>query len=309
MPEKGVVIKSTGSWFTVRNNDGQTVNCSIKGKFRIKGLKTTNPVAVGDYVDYELQDDQKTGLIHHIHERKNLIIRKSTKLSKQIHIIAANIDQAILIVTIKEPVTRTAFIDRFLVSAESFRVPVTIVVNKSDLYDDKDIEAAKKLKAIYEAVGYMCLETSAITGYHTEQLKSIIKDKVTLLAGNSGVGKSTLINTISPGLDLKTANISDAYKTGKHITTFAEMFQLSFGGQVIDTPGLRAFGINHVEKDELYHFFPEIFKAADACKYHNCLHTHEPNCAVKDAVEEGRISWSRYRSYLHMLEGDDDKYR
>ncbi len=308
MSGKGVVIKSTGSWFAVKKDDGETLMCKIKGKFRIKGLKTTNPVAVGDYVDYELFDNDKTGLITHIHERKNLIIRKSIKLSKQIHIIAANIDHAILITTIKEPVTRTEFIDRFLVSAESFRVPVIIVINKTDIYNKKDLEEAKNLISTYTAIGYHCIETSALTGYNTDKLTKTLKNKTTLLAGNSGVGKSTLINAISPGLNLKTANIS-TYKTGKHVTTFAEMFPLSFGGNIIDTPGLKAFGINHLAKDELYHFFPEIFKAASACKYYNCLHVHEPQCAVKKALEEGKISKSRYRSYLNMLEGDEDKYR
>jgi ribosome biogenesis GTPase / thiamine phosphate phosphatase len=308
MKGEGVVIKSTGSWFTVKKADGKNLQCKIKGKFRIKGLKTTNPVAVGDQVDYILFDDGKSGLITHIHERRNLIIRKSIKLTKQIHIIAANIDHALLIITVKEPVTRTEFIDRFLVSAESFRVRVVIIINKTDIYNKHDLEEAKNLISTYTAIGYNCIETSALTGHNTDKLKAILKSKTTLLAGNSGVGKSTLINTISPGLNLKTANIS-TYKTGKHLTTFAEMFPLSFGGSIIDTPGLKAFGINHLTKDELYHFFPEIFKASARCKYYNCLHVHEPQCAVKEALEQGLISKSRYRSYLNMLEGDEDKYR
>lgn len=306
---KGVVIKSTGSWYTVEAESGDLINCRIKGKFRIKGIKATNPVAVGDVVEFEEKGGDDS-VITKIYERKNYIIRKSTNLSKQFHIIAANVDQALLIVTVNYPVTSTVFIDRFLISAEAYSIPVYIVFNKTDLYDDADMDKLNELMQIYENIGYKCIPVSAKDNVNTNVVKEILKDKVTVLSGHSGVGKSTLINKIEPGLELKTSEISELHQTGKHTTTFAEMFRLNEGGSIVDTPGIRGYGLFDMAKEELSHFFPEIFKESEHCKFYNCTHVHEPGCAVVEAVKEGKISLSRYESYISlMLEDEDEKYR
>lgn len=301
---EGLVIKSTGSWYAVKDGSGSVIDCRIKGKFRIKGIKSTNPVAVGDRVSFELTEDGK-GVIHSIEDRKNYIIRKATKLSKQTHIIAANIDQAILIVTLAMPRTLTGFIDRFLVTAEAYRIPVIIVFNKTDIYDEKLNEELQNMKSVYEKVGYRCLETSATEGINMEQVEEVMAGKVNLIAGNSGVGKSTLINAIEPGLELKTAEVSELHELGKHTTSFSEMFGLSGGGYIIDTPGIKSFGMVDFEKEELWHYFPEIFKIGEHCKFHNCVHINEPECKVKEAVENGDIGSFRYESYLKIYYGED----
>lgn len=312
--KQGLVIKSTGSWYTVEDEQGNTFECKIKGSFRIKGIKNTNPVAVGDRVSFSLQSvsadekEDKIGLISAISERKNYIIRRSINLSKQAHIIAANIDQAVLIATIDYPVTTTTFIDRYLASAEAYRIPVMLVFNKTDRYDSAQLEKMEELISIYESIGYKCLATSAGSGAGVEELKNAIKDKTNVVNGHSGVGKSTLINLIQPGLNLKTMEISDLHKTGKHTTTYSQLFKLDFGGYIIDTPGIKAFGMLEMESWEISHYFIEIFKISENCQYNNCSHTHEPGCAVKAAVDNGEIAPSRFISYLGLLEGDE-KYR
>ena len=312
--KKGIVIKSTGSWYTVETEKGERYECKIKGKFRIKDIKSTNPVAVGDRVEFTVQavssneNEQKIGLISGIKERKNYIIRRSQNLSKQSHIIAANIDQAVLVVTINFPVTTTTFIDRYLASAEAYRIPVLIVFNKVDRYNPEELAELKELAELYKKVGYKCLSTSAQSGIGIDALKEALRDKINVFNGHSGVGKSTLINIIEPGLKLKTMDISDIHKTGKHTTTFSALYKLHFGGHIIDTPGIKAFGMLEMEPWEISHYFPEIFKKAENCQYNNCSHTHEPGCAVKKAVENGEIAQSRFISYLGLLEADD-KYR
>jgi ribosome biogenesis GTPase len=311
---KGIVIKSTGSWYTVQSEDGDRVECKIKGNFRMKGIKSTNPVAVGDHVAFkfieqEADDDKKTmGLITTIVERKNYIIRKSPNLSKQSHIIASNIDQAFLVVTVNYPVTTTTFIDRFLASAEAYRIPCTLIFNKVDRYNQEQIKHMDGLIELYEKAGYQCLKTSAKNNIGMATLKSLMQNKTNVFSGHSGVGKSTLINTIEPTLHLKTKEISDSHQTGKHTTTFSEMFELSFGGFIIDTPGIKGFGMLEMEKEEISHYFPEMFKLLEKCQYYNCTHTHEPGCEVKKHVHEGEIAESRYFSYLGLL-NMDDKYR
>lgn len=312
--KQGLVIKSTGSWYTVEDEQGNTFECKIKGNFRIKGIKNTNPVTVGDRVTFTLQSvsadekEAKIGLISAISERRNYIIRRSINLSKQAHIIAANIDQAVLIATIDYPVTTTTFIDRYLASAEAYRIPVMLVFNKTDRYDSAQLEKMEELISIYENIGYKCLTTSAGSGAGVEELKNALKDKTNVVNGHSGVGKSTLINLIQPGLNLKTMEISDLHKTGKHTTTFSQLFKLDFGGYIIDTPGIKAFGMLEMEPWEISHYFVEIFKISENCQYNNCSHTHEPGCAVKAAVDNGEIAPSRFISYLGLLEGDE-KYR
>ena len=312
--KEGLVIKSTGSWYTVEDENGDTFECKIKGKFRIKGIKNTNPVAVGDRVGFTLQsvsadeNEAQVGLITSITERKNYIIRRSINLSKQAHIIAANIDQAVLVVTLNYPVTTTTFIDRFLASAEAYRIPVLIVFNKVDRYDREQTKRLHELKELYESIGYECLITSAKKRIGLEELKNALKDKTNVVNGHSGVGKSTLINILQPGLNLKTKEISDSHQTGKHTTTYSELYKLSFGGHIIDTPGIKAFGMLEMEPWEISHYFVEIFKISEKCQYNNCSHTHEPGCAVKEAVKNGEIAASRFTSYLGLLEGDD-KYR
>lgn len=314
--KKGLVIKTTGSWFAVEDEKGEIIHCKMKGNFRIKGIKSTSPVAVGDRVTFSTPGEhtfreknaEKTAWITAIEDRKNYIVRRSPNLSKQAHVIAANIDQAVLIVTIARPVTTTAFIDRYLASAEAYRIPVLLVFNKIDILNEQDIKTLNEFIHLYTNVGYPCLKTSAKMETGIEDLKNALKNKVSVVNGHSGVGKSTLINCLQPGLNLKTSKISEAHKTGKHTTAFTELFKCSFGGYIIDTPGIKGFGMLDMEPWEISHYFPEIFKYSRKCQYHNCSHTHEPGCAVKKAVEEGIIAQSRFRNYLDLLEGND-KYR
>lgn len=306
---EGVVIKSTGSWYTVRTVDGDIFECRIKGKFRISGIKSTNPVTVGDVVDFELEDNSENGIIHKIHDRKNYIIRKSVKLSKQTHIIAANIDQVLLLVTLENPTTYTSFIDRFLATAEAYSIPAIIVFSKIDLYSKELLDQKKKLEKIYRDIGYECIDVSANENININKLKNIMKGKVNMFSGHSGVGKSTLINTIDPQLDLKTSEISSQHKQGQHTTTFAEMFSLPFGGYIIDTPGIKGFGVVDFHKEEIGDFFPEIFALKQNCKFNNCMHVNEPGCAIKQAVENNKIAESRYISYLQLLEDEQENYR
>lgn len=308
---KGIVYKSTGSWYVVKTASGDVYECRIKGKFRIKGIKSTNPIAVGDQVEFDVEKkgDDTIGIIHSIEERKNYIIRKSVNLSKQTQIIASNIDLALLLVTIDNPPTLTAFIDRFLVTAEAYDIPVVLVFNKSDSYTDQSREEAQFLQMLYKSIGYQCVEISAIKNISLDQIIDLMKDQTTLVSGHSGTGKSTLINAISPGLELKTTEISELYSQGQHTTTFAEMYDLSFGGQIIDTPGIKGFGVVEMEPETMGDYFPEFFKLKSACKFNNCLHIDEPHCAVKEALDENRIAWSRYRSYIQMMEGEDEHYR
>jgi len=308
---KGIVYKSTGSWYVVKTASGDVYECRIKGKFRIKGIKSTNPIAVGDQVEFDVEKkgDETVGIIHSIEERKNYIIRKSVNLSKQTQIIASNIDLALLLVTIDNPPTFTAFIDRFLVTAEAYDIPVVLVFNKADSYTDQSREEAQFLQMLYKSIGYQCVEISAIKKRGLDQIIDLMKDQTTLVSGHSGTGKSTLINAISPGLKLKTTEISELYSQGQHTTTFAEMYDLSFGGQIIDTPGIKGFGVVDMEPETIGDYFPEFFKLKSACKFNNCLHIDEPHCAVKEALDENRIAWSRYRSYIQMMEGEDEHYR
>jgi len=305
----GVVIKSTGSWYIVRTKEGEIVECRIRGKFRMSGIKSTNPVTVGDIVDFELEKNSIQGIITHIHERKNYIIRKSVKLSKQTHIIAANIDQVFLLVTLENPPTFTSFIDRFLATAEAYSIPAILVFNKIDLYDKKQLEKKQQLEKIYRNIGYECIDVSATENINIEKLKIMMKDRVSMFSGHSGVGKSTLINTIHPDFNLKTAETSIQHKQGQHTTTFAEMFSLPFGGYIIDTPGIKGFGVVDFQKEEIGDFFPEIFALKQDCKFNNCMHINEPNCAVKLAVEQGIIAESRYYNYLQLLEDEQENYR
>jgi len=308
---KGIVYKSTGSWYVVKTASGDVYECRIKGKFRIKGIKSTNPIAVGDQVEFDVEKkgDETVGIIHSIEERKNYIIRKSVNLSKQTQIIASNIDLALLLVTIDNPPTLTAFIDRFLVTAEAYDIPVVLVFNKADSYTDQSREEAQFLQMLYKSIGYQCVEISAIKKRGLDKIIDLMKDQTTLVSGHSGTGKSTLINAISPGLKLKTTEISELYSQGQHTTTFAEMYDLSFGGQIIDTPGIKGFGVVDMEPETIGDYFPEFFKLKSACKFNNCLHIDEPHCAVKEALDENRIAWSRYRSYIQMMEGEDEHYR
>ena len=307
----GLVYKSTGSWYTVKSEQGDFMECRIKGKFRMKGIKSTNPIAVGDIVDYELDEnsDAVTGTIHNIHDRKNYIVRKSVNLSKQTHIIASNIDVVFLLITINNPPTTTSFIDRFLVTAEAYGIEAVLVFNKIDTFDDAMRDEQLYLQYIYSEIGYKFLKVSAIENKGLEELKKMMIGKVSMFSGHSGVGKSTLVNALEPNLSLKTKNISEQSKQGQHTTTFAEMYDLSFDAKIIDTPGIKGFGIVDMEPSEVSGYFPEFFKLQDECKFNNCLHKEEPNCAVKKALEENKIAWSRYNSYLKILEGDDENYR
>ncbi|MCR5641964.1 MAG: ribosome small subunit-dependent GTPase A [Prevotella sp.] len=302
---KGLVVKNTGSWYTVRTDDGQLVDCKVKGNFRLRGIRSTNPVAVGDRVTVN-DECWITG----IEDRRNYIIRKSINLSKQSHILAANVDQAFLIITVFRPETSTTFIDRFLASAEAYRVPVVLVFNKTDLLDEEERRYQQMMVNLYETVGYECRQISAQTGQGVEELRPLLEGKITLLSGNSGVGKSTLINRLVPGLNLRTAEISDAHNTGMHTTTFSEMIPLSANTWLIDTPGIKGFGTFDMEPEELTGYFKEIFRFSKDCRFSNCTHTHEPGCAVLKALEDHYIASSRYQSYLSMLnDKDESKYR
>jgi ribosome biogenesis GTPase len=307
----GIVYKSTGSWYTVKTKDNQFLECRIKGKFRIKGIKSTNPIAVGDVVDYDLDTsaDVTIGVITNIHNRKNYIVRKSVNLSKQTHIIASNIDVVFLLVTINNPVTTTSFVDRFLVTAEAYGIEAVLVFNKIDTFDDAVLDEQLYLQYVYSNIGYKCLRVSAQEKKGLEELKAMMIGKVSMFSGHSGVGKSTLVNALEPTLNLKTKQISDSHGQGQHTTTFAEMFDLSFDAQIIDTPGIRGFGVVDMEKQEIGDYFPEFFALKEQCKFNNCLHKEEPHCAVKEALDKDEIAWSRYKSYIQILEGDDEHYR
>jgi ribosome biogenesis GTPase len=304
----GIVYKSTGSWYWVKSEDGILHQCRIKGKFRIKGIKSTNPIAVGDKVvfDLEKKGDEEIGVIKKIQDRDNFIVRKSVNLSKQTHIIAANVDLVFLLITINNPPTFTAFIDRFLVTTRAYRVDTVLVFNKIDAYAIEERAEILYLKDIYEAIGYKCIEVSAKENRNIEGIKELMTGKTSMFVGHSGVGKTTLVNTIAPKLDLKTKEISEQHKQGQHTTTFAEMFDLSFDARIIDTPGIKGFGVVDMDKYELGDYFPEFFELKQYCKFNDCLHLKEPKCAVKEALEDEEISWSRYRSYLQILEGEEE---
>lgn len=300
--QEGVVIKSTGSWYEVRNDQGEIVLCRLRGKIRLDGLRTTNPVAVGDKVIFEKENNKDTCVINKILPRFNVIVRKSVNLSKASHIIASNIDQAILVATIVQPRTSTGFIDRFLVTAEAYHIPTTIVFNKCDLYDDEQIAQVEELISVFKNIGYDSFMLSAKTGFQCEKLKEIMKDKVNLFSGHSGVGKSALINRLDPNLNVRVGEISDVHEKGKHTTTFSQMFPLSFGGYIIDSPGIKEFGLYDMEKETLAQRFPEMRNLMHECKFSNCTHLHEPHCAIKNAVEQNIIADWRYNDYCNMME-------
>ncbi|MBB1138437.1 ribosome small subunit-dependent GTPase A [Myroides sp. WP-1] len=308
---KGTVYKSTGSWYVVKGEDGQFYNCRIKGKFRLKGIKSTNPIAVGDHVSFDLEttNDAVTGVINDIAPRMNYIVRKSVNLSKQVHIIASNIDTMFLIVTIDNPVTTTSFIDRFLVTAEAYGIKTVLVFNKIDTYSEEALDEQLYLQYIYSQIGYECLRVSALESKGLDAIKERMIGKVSMFSGHSGVGKSTLINAIEPGLNLKTAQISEQHQQGQHTTTFAEMFDLSFDAAIIDTPGIRGFGVVDMEPQEVGDYFPEFFALKGQCKFNNCLHKEEPHCAVKEALDNDELAWSRYKTYIQILDGEEEHYR
>ena len=306
---KGVVLKSTGSWYQVRDLENRELfDCRIKGKFRVAGIKSTNPLAVGDFVEFELEEkDERQGIIQAIEDRKNYIVRKSVNLSKRVHIIASNMDQALLVTTLAQPMTSTGFMDRFLATAEAYSIPTVIVFNKIDVYGEEELMELEYREAVYSAIGYKVLKTSATEGQGLEELKDILKGKTTLLSGHSGVGKSTLVNAIEPELDLRTGEVSNSHRKGQHTTTFAEMYPLTIGGDIIDTPGIKGFGMVNMEKEEISHFFPELFALSKECRFHNCLHVNEPQCAVKEALEANKIAPTRYESYLNQLNDYDEE--
>lgn len=307
MPEQGTVVRSTGSAYTVRTDDGRTTECRLKGRMRLSGSRSTNPVAVGDRVTFA--EEGGAGVISEVHDRRNYIVRRSTNLSKASHVIAANVDQALLITTIRHPETTTVFIDRFLASAEAYGVPTIVAINKTDLCEAEDMEELEYREAVYGNMGYSTLRLSSVSGEGIDALRDALRGKLTAIAGHSGVGKSTLINTLEPGLDLRTSAISAANDSGRHTTTFAEMHTLSLGGDIIDTPGIRGFGVINIDRNEAGHYFRDIFKASRGCRFPNCTHTHEPGCAVRDAVESGDIAPTRYASYLNIMADEEDKYR
>jgi ribosome biogenesis GTPase len=304
---QGLITKSTGSWYQVQLPDGQRIDCRIKGKFRTKGITTTNPLAVGDVVDFDMEPDQETGVITNLQQRKNYIIRKSINLSKQGQIIAANLDQALLVVTLASPRTSLGFIDRFLVTAEAYSIPAKLIFNKLDLFSDEGLEILEDYEAVYEKIGYPCYKVSALDGTNIPEIQELLKDKITLFSGHSGVGKSSLINALLPDLDLRTNQVSDWSDKGMHTTTFAEMFELPQGGFIIDTPGIRELGVIDIEKQELSHFFPEMRERMNQCRFNNCRHINEPGCAVLAALEYGEIEQSRYESYLSIYNGNDTR--
>lgn len=308
---RAIVYKSTGSWYTVKADDGTFYEARIRGRFRIDNIKTTNPVAVGDRVRIQIEETQNKvqAVIVDIEDRANFIVRRSVNLSKQQHIIASNIDLAFLVVTVASPETFPAFIDRFLVSCEAYSIKAVLLFNKLDIYTEEQLDEVRFLAAMYREIGYTCLGISAETGRNIDKLKELMEDKVCVFSGHSGVGKSTLINTLQPGLELRTSNISDVHQQGQHTTTFAEMFDLDFGAKIIDTPGIRGFGIVDMEKDEIGDYFPEFFALKQDCRFNNCLHIKEPQCAVKDALENDELFWSRYDSYVQLIEGDEQTYR
>ncbi len=299
-----MVVKSKGTWLEVRTVEGTIINCKLKGNFRLKDIKSTNPLAVGDNVEFDLFDDSKSGLIKKILPRTNYIIRKATKLSKVSHIIAANLDQAMIIVTLAYPRTSTGFIDRFLVTTEAYHIPAILVFNKTDLYGEEMLARQKEFSEIYSDIGYPCYEVSALRGDNLEKLKSVLKNKKTLLSGHSGVGKTELINALQPGINLKTRDLSGYHQKGMHTTTFAEMYLLSFGGFIVDTPGIKEFGLTDFKKTEIAERFPEMRKYMHDCRFANCTHVHEPGCAVKEALDKNEISMSRYKNYISILKDD-----
>lgn len=306
---KGLVIRNTGSWYLVKTNDGNYVECKIKGSFRLKGIRSTNPVAVGDHVQI-IMNQEGTAFINEIEDRKNYMVRRASNLSKQSHILAANLDQCVLVVTVNFPETSTTFIDRFLASAEAYRIPVKLIFNKVDAYSEEELHYLDQLIHLYTTIGYPCLKVSALQGEGIEAVNEILKGNITLFSGHSGVGKSTLINAILPDLDIRTGEISTYHNKGMHTTTFSEMFPVPGDGYIIDTPGIKGFGTFDMEEEEIGHYFPEIFKTSADCRYNNCTHRQEPGCAVRKAVEEHYISESRYTSYLNMLEDKEEgKYR
>ena len=304
----GLVMKSTGSWYEVRSSSGKLIHCTVRGKLRLKGVKSTNPIAVGDRVSYSLEDES-VGVITAVRDRKNYIIRKSSNLSRESHILAANLDQAFLVVTPEFPKTPLEFIDRFLVTSEAYRIPTSIILNKIDLFDGELKELADYYQSIYEHAGYEVIETSAKKNIGIDYIKEKIKNKVTVFSGNSGVGKSTLINCLDSNVKLKTGAISLYHLKGKHTTTFYEMFEVAFGGFIIDTPGIKGFGLVDINQTDLSHYFPDIFKFANGCKFDNCTHVHEPGCSVIAAAEKGYIGETRYNSYLSILADGEEKYR
>ena len=304
---QGLITKSTGSWYQVQTPDGQRIDCRINGKFRMNGITTTNPVAVGDVVDFEMEPNSENGVITNLQQRKNYIIRKAINLSKQAQIIAANLDQALLVVTLASPRTSLGFIDRFLVTAEAYDIPARLIFNKLDLFSDEGLEILADYKAIYEDIGYPCFEVSALDGTNIDRVQELLKDKITLFSGHSGVGKSSLINSLLPNLDLRTHIVSEWSDKGMHTTTFAEMFELPQGGFIIDTPGIRELGVIDIEKQELSHFFPEMRERMNQCRFNNCRHINEPGCAVLEALENGEIELSRYESYLSIYHGNDTR--
>ena len=306
---EGTVYKSTGSWYTVKTDTGIIVSCRIKGKFRTDQISSTNPVAVGDRVTISIAENREEGIIQAIHDRKNYIVRKSVNLSKQIHILAANIDIAFLLITLNNPVTYPAFIDRFLATAKAFGIEVVLLFNKEDTYSKQEMDELRQLKAVYEDIGYHCVEISALNGTNVDEVKSLMTSKICMLSGHSGVGKSTLVNTLAPMLNIKTKAISDQHQQGQHTTTHAELHELDFGAKIIDTPGIRGFGMITFLPQELGDYFVEFFERKSECKFNDCLHIDEPKCAVKLAVESGDIASSRYKSYTQILAGDDQHYR
>jgi ribosome biogenesis GTPase len=307
--EQGLILKSTGSRYRVLTGTGDIIDCVIKGKLREKELHTTNPVAVGDNVIFDFEKNSDSGIITRVLARKNYILRKASNLSRQSQIIATNIDQVFLMISIILPETPVEFIDRFLMTAEAYRVPAKIIINKTDLYGDEELEKMENLISIYEKIGYQCISLSLYDKSNLDYLLSLMKNKKTLISGNSGVGKTTLLNMLNPDLNLKTAEISDYHKQGKHITTFPEMHIMPFGGFVIDTPGIRGFGVVDMKRNEIYHFFPEMFRISEKCRFYNCLHLDEPDCAVRAAVISGDIDQLRYRSYINIIEDENSKYR